>query len=133
MKIDSDIVEIENSSANVFAYLSDFNNFKNMMPPQISDWKSTADNCSFNINGMANIGMKIVNKVPSSLINIKSDGKVPFTFDLDVHITEMGENKCKGQLIFNGDINVMMKMMVEKPLTNFFNILANKMKDIKGS
>ena len=82
---------------------------------------------------MATIGMKIVNKVPSSLINIKSDGKVPFTFDLDVHITEMGENKCKGQLIFDGDINVMMKMMVEKPLTNFFNILANKMKDIKGS
>ena len=131
MKIDSDIVEIENSAANVFNYLCDFNNFKSMMPPQVSDWKATAEECSFNINGMATIGMKIVNKVPSSLINIKSNGKVPFTFDLDVHLTETGENKCKGQLIFNADINMMMKMMVEKPLTNFFNILANKMKDIK--
>lgn len=131
MKIESDIVEIENSSANVFSFLSDFNNFKSMMPPQVSDWKSTVDDCSFVINGMATIGMKIVNKVPSSLINITSDGKVPFNFTLDVHITQVDENKCKGQLIFNGDINMMMKMMVEKPLTNFFNILANKMKDIK--
>ncbi|HEY6159672.1 MAG TPA: hypothetical protein VI112_00575, partial [Bacteroidia bacterium] len=77
------------------------------------------------------IGMKIAGRTPHSLIHIVSNGKVPFDFELDVLLTEVSENRSKGQLVFTAELNPMMKMMVEKPLMNFFNILANKMKDIK--
>ena len=30
----------------VFDFLSDFNNFQKLMPEQVVDWKSTADECS---------------------------------------------------------------------------------------
>jgi ribosome-associated toxin RatA of RatAB toxin-antitoxin module len=130
-KIESETVEINNSAENVFNYLSDFNNFEKLMPPQVTNWTSTNEECSFTINGMATIGMKIIEKTPHTKITITSNGKVPFEFKLFVLLTEKDANNCTGQLTFESELNMMMKMMVEKPLGNFFNMLAQKMKDIK--
>jgi hypothetical protein len=130
-KIESEKVEIGNAAENIFNYLSDFNNFEKLMPSQVTNWTSTTDECSFTINGMATIGMKIIEKAPFSKISIISNGKVPFEFKLFVLITEKDASSCVGQLTFESDMNPMIKMMVEKPLGNFFNMLAQKMKDIK--
>lgn len=130
-KIESQTSEINNSAENVFNYLSDFNNFGKLMPQQVTNWQSTTDECSFTINGMATIGMKIIEKTPNSKISISSHGKVPFEFKLFILITEKDAQNCTGQLVFESELNPMIKMMVEKPLGNFFNMLAAKMKDIK--
>ena len=130
-KIESEKVDINNSAENIFNYLSDFNNFEKLMPAQVTNWTSTSDECSFTINGMATIGMKIIDKNPFSKITISSHGKVPFEFQLFVLITEKDATNCVGQLTFESDMNMMIKMMVEKPLGNFFNMLAQKMKEIK--
>ena len=131
MKIESEKSEINKPSAEVFAFLSDFNNFQQLMPPQVVDWQSTKDDCVFKISGMATIGMKIVEKTPNTNIKIVSNGgKVPFAFTLNVNLTEVSPTQTSGQLIFEADINPMMGMMVEKPLRNFFNLLAGKMKEL---
>ncbi len=131
MKIVSEVSEIENTPENVFNFLSDFNNFEKMMPPQITDWKSTADECTFVIKGMATLGMKITERKPYEQITIISHGgKIPFSFTMLAKITPDGSH-CKGQIFFESDMNPMMKMMVEKPLTNFINLLSAKMKEIK--
>lgn len=130
-KIESEVVDIENSSENIYNYLSDFRNFEKLMPSQVTNWKATEDECSFTLNGMASIGMKIVEKAPFKKITINSNGKVPFEFQLFVLITEKGTASCVGQLVFESDLNPMLKMMVVKPLGNFFNLLAQRMKDIK--
>ncbi len=130
-KIESEVVDISNSAENIYNYLSDFRNFEKLMPPQVTNWKATTDECSFTINGMATIGMKIVEKIPFKKIIINSNGKVPFEFQLFVLIDEKGVNSSIGQLVFESDLNPMLKMMVVKPLGNFFNLLAQRMKDIK--
>ena len=131
MRIESDKSEINKPASEVFAYLSNFNNFQKLMPPQVVDWTSTEDECHFKISGMASIGMKIVERIPNSLIKVISNGgKVPFAFTLNIHLTEIIPTQTSGQLIFEADINPMMGMMVEKPLRNFFNLLAGKMKEL---
>lgn len=130
-KLESEKVDISNSAQNVFNFLTDFNNFQKLMPPQVTNWQSNTDECSFVINGMATIGMKIIEKNPHSLITISSNGKVPFEFKLFILITEKDATNCVGQINFESDLNPMLKMMVEKPLGNFFNLLAQKMKEIR--
>lgn len=130
-KIESTNVEIENSAENVFNYLCDFNNFEKLMPSQVTNWTSTTEECSFTINGMATIGMKILDKTPHTHITITSNGKVPFDFILHVNIAAISPTKSTGQLVFEAELNPMIKMMVVKPLTNFFNLLAERMKEIK--
>ena len=130
-KIESDKVQVSKSSEEVFTFLSDFNNFEKLMPEQVSDWKADKESCSFNIKGLASIGMRIVEKKPNNYIKIVSDGKVPFNFTLNVYLNEIDKTKTEGQLIFESDMNPFMKMMAEKPLKNFFNMLAGKLKDLK--
>jgi hypothetical protein len=131
-KIETDKVVCQQPAEKIFNFLSDFNNFKSLMPPQVTNWESTSDTCQFTINNMATVGMKIESKTPYSNIHIVSNGgKIPFEFTLDVKLTSTGPESCTGQLLFNADIPIFLRPMVEGPLGNFFNLLAKKMADIK--
>lgn len=129
-RIESEKVEVSKSASEIFGMLTDFRNFEKLMPSQVSNWEASKDECSFTIQGMAKIGMKIAETKPNSYIKIISKDKTPFDFVLHVHIDEKGKASV-GQLIFEAPLNPFMKMMVEKPLTNFFNYLAGKIKDLK--
>ena len=98
------------------------------MPEQVTNWKSTSDECSFTIAGMASLGMKIIEKTPNSLIKAGKHGSAPFDFTLSCTIADNGATS-EVQLIFDADLNPMLKMMAERPLTNFLNLLVNKLKD----
>jgi carbon monoxide dehydrogenase subunit G len=130
MRIESVKSEINKPASEIFSFLTNFNNFQKLMPPQVTNWQSTENDCSFTLSGMATIGMKIVEKTPNSLIKVSSNGKVPFDFTLDILFTETSPTQCIGQFVFDADLNPMMKMMVEKPLGKFFNLLAEKLKEI---
>jgi hypothetical protein len=48
-------------------------------------------------------------------------------------IETVSESECNTQLIFNGDVNSMMKIMIEKPLNNLFTSMAKKLEDIMNA
>ena len=125
--IESERVEVNNDKADTFLFLGDFNNYEQMMPDQITGWESTADECSFNIKGMASIGMKIDEKVDGREIRIKSTNKSPFRFDLNCFLDGEGDT-CTAHLVFESDLNPMLQMMVEKPLTSLFNHIMQRLK-----
>lgn len=127
---DSDEVNINRSSSFVYDFLSDFNNFEKLMPPQISEWQSDGESCSFNIQNMATLGMRYESKTPHQHIKINSEGKSPFPFDLQCFIQENSLEACKVKLQFNAKMSPMIKMMAARPLENFINILAVKLKEV---
>lgn len=120
-----------NSIEKLFGFLVDMNNFEALMPEdKIEKWSSTEEQCEFTIKGMARIGLRRVDQETPNLIKIKSFGKVPFDFGLDIHLQPVDDGTTETQIIFEGDINSFMKMMVEKPLTNFFNMLVDKASEL---
>ena len=128
-RLESDIVTVNKTPKEVFDFLSDFNNYQKLMPDQVTDWKSTADDCVFTIKGMATLGMKMKEKIPNSSIIIERNGKAPFDFHLSCTIADKG-SQSEAQLFFDADLNPMLKMMASKPLTNFLNLIAAKLKEI---
>ena len=48
---------------------------------------------------------------------------------LNCFITDCGE-KCQARLEVDAELNMMMKMMVEKPITNFLNVLSDKLRTL---
>ena len=129
-RIESDNTAVKKSSEEVFNFLSNFNNFQKLMPEQVTDWKSTEEECTFTISGMATLGMKIVEKKPNDFIKVERNGKAPFDFTLEVLINQKSNSESEVQLAFNAELNPMLKMMAVKPLTNFLNLLVGKLKDI---
>ncbi len=129
VKLVSDRIIINKSAVNIFNFLGDFNNFEKLMPEQIINWKSTEFACSFTIKGMANIRMRIEEKNHHSHIHIKSDGKVPFDFDMMFFLEAIDEEKAKVHIELEADISTMLLLMAKKPLQNLINIMISKLKE----
>ena len=128
--IESEKVEVNSSAEIIFTFLCNINNFEKLMPDRVANWQSTEDECSYTIKGMARLGMRIVEKIPNTEIKIVSHGKSPFSFDLSCVIEDKGGNMCATQLIFEADLNPMMKMMVVPLLKNFFDFQAKKLRKL---
>ena len=129
--IESQAVTINKSDEEIFNFISDFTNFAALMPPQVQDVKITQDSCSFSIQGMPTINLKIYERTPFSGVKMKAeDGKLPFT--LLCSLQSVNETQCIAQFHFEAELNPMMKMMVAKPLCNFLNLLSEKLKEIKS-
>ena len=98
------------------------------MPSSVQDLETTEDTCSFSLKGMPTIRLKIGDKIPFKHVSMVTDGG-QVEFSLNCSFVADGD-KCKAQLFFEAELNMMMKMMVERPLTNFLNILVNRLKEI---
>jgi carbon monoxide dehydrogenase subunit G len=115
----------------VFNFLMDMNNFQQLFPQdKISDWQATNENCTMKVQNMGFLGLKRVASTPNSLIYLDSHGKVPFKFTLNIFISKKENDQSIVHLVFDGAVNPFMKMMVEKPLNEFFNSLVKKLEKI---
>ena len=126
-KIESKVGHINQSDERIFNFLSDFNNFQNLIPPdKIKNWNSTADSCSFTVDGIGEAGLKIIEKVPNTLVKITSEGKTPISFNLWIQIKKTEENKSAIRIVIEPDVNQMMLMMVKGPLQSFVDMLVDQ-------
>ncbi|MEC9209658.1 MAG: hypothetical protein VX762_04455 [Bacteroidota bacterium] len=120
-------VIVNKSAEDFFNKIGDLNNLKAIMPSQIENYESTETTCSFKMQGMPKLALEIAEKTEFSKVSLTAKGsQIPFY--LDCFITEKGE-ACQVRLEINAELNMMMKMMVEKPLTQFLNVLASKIQN----
>lgn len=125
----SDLVIIHRTSEDVFKFLSDFRNFTPLMPEQVSNWQATAENCSFTVAGMMNLGLKIIAKEPFEKIVMEGEGKLPFEIGMNAKIKDIaGDSEVK--ISIEAGLNPFTAMAVQKPLSEFVNVLALKLKEV---
>jgi carbon monoxide dehydrogenase subunit G len=131
-KLESKKVEITKPAQDLYAFLQDMNNFQQLLPEgRISEWKSDGTSCSFKVQGAATIGLMLDGGTPPTLLKLKATERSPFPFTLDVFLNE--DRGCTTiHQEFNADLNPFIKMMVEKPLQNLFDHIADRMKAIHG-
>jgi carbon monoxide dehydrogenase subunit G len=126
-RIESKQVRIARPVEEVYAFLQDMNNFQQLLPQdRISDWQCDGRSCSFKVQGAATIGLQLNGGTPGSLVKMTSTERAPFPFTLDVHLKEE-DGATDAFQIFEADINPFLKMLVEKPLKNLFDHIADKM------
>ena len=63
-------VEVNVSAEVLYNKLSNVNNLRNILPPQVSEFQSTEDSCCFKIGGMPTIHLEIAEKIPNSKISL---------------------------------------------------------------
>jgi carbon monoxide dehydrogenase subunit G len=132
MKINGNPTTINATQKKVFEFLSDFNNFEQLMPEQVSNWRSDADSCTFTIQGMATITLKYDKKEAHHLIEVVPDGKTPLDFNLSVQLlpSDLDEQKTTAGVEIDAKLNPMMAMMVKKPLQNLVDVIAKNLNKV---
>lgn len=121
--------QIAASAETIYAFLSDFNNLQELMPSKVVNWSSTPTTCAFTIDGMAHLNMAFGKNVENEKIEMISEGKNPFTYDLSTNIFKIDETTSEVYIIFNADMNAMLAMMAKKPLQNFVDILVDRLQE----
>ncbi len=114
----------------VYDFIADFNNFNKLLPKEVSNWKTDGNSCTFKVDNIGNLSMKIASKTPPNQINIVSDGSNPIDYTLDCHFYSYDKDKCEVEIIFEAELTSFVEMIASDPLQNFIDILANKIKEI---
>ena len=120
-------VALKISAEKVFVYLSDMSNMGRLMPEQITNWQATADNCSFTIQNMTTLSMRITERVPFERIDLTSEGKTPFNFTLHLILYPLTELQSEAIFILKAELNPVFSMMASKPLQNLVDLMADNL------
>lgn len=125
--IESKKVKVNAPSNEVFTFLSDMTNFKELLPQdRITDWQATSESCSFKVQGTYKIGLERSELLPHDKLILKSGPGSPFGFVLHVNLKEV-DGLTEAWQICEADLNPFIRMMVEKPLKNLFDHIADKL------
>ena len=127
MKLESQKVIIDKSAQETFNFLKNVENFKDLMPDNISKFEVLgSDKFLFALKGMPEIVLKLKEATePTQIVLGAAGGKLDFT--LTGNIKELEASKSEVQLEFAGEFNAMMAMMIKNPINNFIGTLATNM------
>ena len=127
MRLETPTKSINTSSKELYLFLEDVKNFEKLMSENISKFELLSDDkFVFALKGMPEIVLKMKEKTPyERLVLSSASDKVPFT--LTANINENSKDSSEVNLIFEGEFNAMMGMMIKGPITNFINTLTDNM------
>lgn len=129
MNLETNKVNVSKSQEAVFNFLTDLNNFEQLMPESKEKFEVDGDSFLFALKGMPEIRLVMEGKTPNSQI-VLGAASSKLAFSLTTNIVVIDENTSEVQLLFKGDFNPMMAMMVKKPLQNFINTLADNIQKL---
>lgn len=131
MKIESHISTIPENEDKIFNFLSDLKNLESLVPKDnLSSWEFNTDSFRLGIAGMGQIGLKMAEKDPNKLIKLISDSESAYTFTLWIQMKQVAEKETRVRLTLQADLNPFIEALAKKPLQQFIDTLADKMKDI---
>jgi len=125
-KYESRIGKVPHGQEKIYAFLSDFRHFEQLIPEgQVSKWEADSDTCRFNVAGVGEIGLKIVEKRSPDLLKISGDSTANIDFTLWIQIKESAPGDSRVKLTLKADLNPMIRMVAAKPLKQFLEILIS--------
>ena len=129
MNLETNNITVPKSQKEIFEFLTKMENFEQLMPENIQKFEVDGDSFIFGLKGMPEIRLVLKDKTEYSQIVLgAASSKLPFT--LTTNINETSSNSAEVQLLFEGDFNPMMTMMIKSPLQKFINTLSENMANL---
>lgn len=130
MNIESKKVSVNKSATAMCTFLSDVKNYEQLMPENCTKFEVIRENAFvFGLKGMPEIALEVkqVNEPEQVVLGALSD-KLPFT--LTGQIEPVDDTTSQVQLLFEGEFNAMMGMMIKGPITKFLETLASNIESL---
>ena len=130
MEINKESKEIPYSSEKIYTYISDINNYENILKNEIKSFDKISEN-EFKIKIGSMPGIKLIlekNLTDDYVKLISNDSK--FNFSIIIYVNQISDKSSKVTVKFTGSFSSMIEMMIRKPLENFIESLKNKIEEI---
>ena len=133
MKFESNVKLIQAPQETVYAKLSDLNNLehiKDRIPAdKVKNLSFDAETLSIEVAPVGKIALRIVEKEPCKCIKFGTIVS-PLPFNLWIQLLPAGDNACKMKLTIGLELNSFMKAMVQKPLQDGVERMAEALASI---
>lgn len=123
MNLESKKSIINKSQKDFFEFLTNLKNFEQLMPENTDKFEVDGESFIFSLKGMPEIRLVVKEKQAFDKI-VLGAASSKLNFSLTANILPVTETSCEVQLLFNGDFNPMMAMMVKSPLQKFIDTLT---------
>lgn len=127
-KFESDVKFIPASQEAVYEKLSDLNNLekvKDRLPAdKVKNLTFYSDSMSVEVSPVGKISLQIVEKEPCKCIKFGTTDS-PLPFNLWIQLLPVTETECKMKLTIGVELNPFMKAMVQKPLQEGLQKMAD--------
>lgn len=127
-KFESSVKIIPFSQERVYNKLSDLNNLesvKDRIPAdKVQDMSFDQDTLTFSVSPVGEITLKVIEREPHKCIKFETT-KSPMPLNLWIQIVPVSEEECKIRLTVDVDINPFMKGMIQKPLQDGLEKMAD--------
>ena len=114
----------------LYMSMTDLENFKKMLPQDKQDMiTADYDSLTVSVQGF-NIGVKVHNRVPYSLIELVDFG-APFAFHIEIHFdpAPLDPYKTDFWMKAEADLNLMMKMMLSGKIKDAMDKIVDGLVD----
>lgn len=130
MKLNSKRVTVQKSAEQLCEYLATVENYRQLMPDSIAKFEIKNEKAFiFALKGMPEIALEVKEvEKPSKVVLGSSSDKLAFT--LTGNIEEISSDTSSVELVFEGEFNAMMSMMIKGPISKFIETLASNLEKV---
>lgn len=132
-RIESNVKHIPYSQESVYSKVSDLSNLRTLIDQIPEDQKQninlenlecTPDRVSTTVSPVGKIELAIVQREPVKCVKMETL-QSPIKLIVWIQIVSTGDSSCKIKLTVDADLNIFMAKMVEKPMTEAVEKLAD--------
>jgi len=127
-KFESPVKVIPFSQERVYGKLSDLSNLeaiKDRLPEdKVKDISFDSDSLSFTVSPVGQLTLKIVEREPNKCIKLETTNS-PLPFNMWIQLVATGDEECKLKVTIDMELNPFMKAMVQKPLQEGLEKMAD--------
>ena len=129
MKIESRIGKSESSDQQIYAFISNFHNFRELLPAdKVSGWEASEEKCGFQVDPLGRTGLMIIEKQPYSLVKMSSDPEFSsYQFLIWVQLKKLADRDTRIKITVEPQVNKLMLPMIRGPLKKLADSLIDKM------
>lgn len=127
-KFESPVKQIPFSQERVYGKLSDLNNLeavKDRLPEdKVKDISFDSDTLSFSVSPVGKVTLRIIEREPCKCIKFETVSS-PLPFNMWIQLVATGDESCKLKVTIGMELNPFMKAMVQKPLQEGLEKMAD--------
>ena len=129
MKIFGPKTRVKRPAAKLFEMASDCRNFSHYVGNRAKEVNATEDTCSFTIENMTRVTLKILEKTPFTHIRFGAENDKNIPLVIDMNYTLVSDNETDVEVTLDIELPLFLKPMLQKPLESFVTTLSEKIKD----
>ena len=125
--------EVPCGDRDLYAFLTDIRNFKEVLPSDmLSDWKATADKCSFRIDRTGRVNVSLKEALPHTIVSYTAENLFTGNLSLKVVIESLTANSSRLYVISDLNMNPLVRMFIGDAAPQYLDKLIDMIETYDG-